>query len=114
MPYRLYPSIVHPSLWMVVKESVLSKKKKEKMEDVATQVDPGDVLGLVGVYVDDTLVTGSPEICKDVLSALRSLWKTGEPEFLSSSQPLRFLGVKVEKLPDGLYVHQHFYVDELL
>ena len=33
---------------------------------------------------------------------------------LSSSHPLRFLGVKVEKLPDGLYVHQHFYVDELL
>ena len=25
-----------------------------------------------------------------------------------------FLGVKVEKLPDGLYVHQHFHVDELL
>ena len=49
---RLYPSIVHPSLWLVVKEEVLRKKPKERIEDVSTPVDREDVLGLVGVYVD--------------------------------------------------------------
>ena len=37
---------------------MLRKKPKERIEDVSTPVDREDVLGLVGVYVDDTLVTG--------------------------------------------------------
>ena len=111
---RLYPSIVHPSLWLVVKEEVLRKKPKERIEDVSTPVDREDVLGLVGVYVDDTLVTGPKNICEGVIKALQKLWKTGDPEFLTPSTPFRFLGVKVVLTKLGLYLHQHFYVDEFL
>ena len=111
---RLYPSIVHPSLWLVVKEEVLRKKPKERIEDVSTPVDREDVLGLVGVYVDDTLVTGPKNICEGVVKALQTLWKTGDPEFLTPSTPFRFLGVKVVLTKFGLRLHQHFYVDEFL
>ena len=113
-PLRLYPSIVYPSLWLVVKEDVLRKKPKERIEDVSTPVDRKDVLGLVGVYVDDTLVTGPKNICEGVVKALQKLWKTGDPEFLTPSTPFRFLGVKVVLTKFGLYLHQHFYADEFL
>ena len=42
---------------------MLRKKPKERIEDVSIPVDREDVLGLVGVYVDDTLVTGPKNIC---------------------------------------------------
>ena len=113
-PLRLYPGIVHPSLWLVVKEDVLRKDPKERFEDVATLVDQQDVLGLVGVYVDDTLVTGPKNICEGVIKALQQLWKTGDPEYLTPITPFRFLGVKVVMTKLGLYLHQHFYADEFL
>ena len=98
----------------MVKEEVLRKKPKERIEDVCTPVDREDVLGLVGVYVDDTLVTGPTNICEGVVKALQKLWKTDDPEFLTPSTPFRFLGVKVVLTKLGLYLHQHFYVDEFL
>ena len=93
---------------------MLRKKPKERIEDVSTPVDREDVLGLVGVYVDDTLVTGPKNICEGVVKALQKLWKTGDPEFLTPSTPFRFLGVKVVLTKFGLYLHQHFYADEFL
>ena len=93
---------------------MLRKKPKERIEDVSTPVDREDVLGLVGVYVDDTLVTGPKNICEGVIKALQKLWKTGDPDFLTPSTPFRFLGVKVVLTKFGLYLHQHFYVDEFL
>ena len=60
----------------------------------STPVDREDILGLVGVYVDDTLVTGPKNICEGVVKALHKLWKTGDPEFLTPSTPFRFLGVQ--------------------
>ena len=98
---RLYPSIIHPSLWLVVKEEVLRKKPNERIEDVSTLVDREDVLGLVGVHVHDALVTGPKNICEGVVKALQKLWKTGDP-------------VKVVLTKFGLYLHQHFYADEFL
>ena len=95
---RLYPSIVHPSLWL------FRKKPKEKIEDVSTPVDREDVLGLVGAYVDDTLVTGPKNICEGVVKALQKLWKTGDPEFLQllSSNLVRVLALCGLSLPLSL------------
>ena len=47
-PVRLYPSIVHPSLWFVVKEDVLRQKPKERIEDVSSPVDLRPSLCLCG------------------------------------------------------------------
>ena len=92
----------------------LRKKPKERIEDVSTPLDRKDVLGLAGVYVDDTLVAGPKNICEGAVKALQILWKTGDPEFLTPSTPFRLLGVKVVMTKFGLYLHEHFYADEFL
>ena len=99
----------------MVKEDALRQKPKERIEDVSAPVNCRDVLGLVGVNMDDTLVTGPKTICEGVVKALQKLWKTGDPaEYLTPSTPFRFLGVKVVMTKLGLHLHQHFYADEFL
>ena len=93
---------------------MLRKKPKERIEDVSTPVDRKDVLGLVGVYVDDTLVTGPKTMREGVAKALQKLWKTGEPEFLTPRNSFRLLGMKVVMTKLGLCLRQHFYADEFL
>ena len=88
--------------------------RKETLEDVSTPVDCEDVLGLVGVYVDETLVTRPKNICERVVKALQKLWKTGEPEFPTPSNPFRILGVKVVMTEFGSCLHSHFYADKFL
>ena len=67
-----------------------------------------------GIYVDDFLTTGPPQLVRDFLDALRRLWKTGEPQYLTPDCDLTFLGVSIKKLPDGILLHQHFYTEDLL
>eukprot|EP00971_Amphidinium_carterae_P149422 2962508-Amphidinium_carterae.1 len=70
--------------------------------------------GLLGVFVDDLLKTGKKSLISAVTTKIRKLWKASEPEILSSSKSLLFLGVRIEHHTDGLYVHQQSYSKELL
>ena len=62
------------------------------------------------IYVDDIIITGSsPLLINQVLTHLRS-------EFpVQDVQPLRyFLGIQVERKPNGIFIHQQKYLQDLL
>ena len=49
-----------------------------------------------------------------LMTTLRKLWKTSEPQYLSFTQGLTLLGVTIEKKEEGLLLHQHHYTKDLL
>ena len=59
-------------------------------------------------------VAGPKPVVQAFLSYLRRLWNTSEPVFLSSDVDFPFLGINVQKLPHGLFLHQATYTDALL
>ena len=81
---------------------------------LTSKVLPRDVVALSGIYVDDFLTTGPPRVVHDFMTHLRKLWKTSSPQYLTLENELTFLGVTIKKLPDGLYLYQHHYTEDLL
>ena len=50
----------------------------------------------------------------DFIDALRRLWKTSDPQYLTPTVELTFLGVSIRMTPEGLLLHQHHYTNDLL
>eukprot|EP00971_Amphidinium_carterae_P134801 2671392-Amphidinium_carterae.4 len=83
-------------------------------QDLPIRVNPSRVYGLIGVFVDDLLKIGAQGLLNAVITRIRKLWKSGDPEFLTPQKSLLFLGVRIEHHKDGLHIHQHSYTNELL
>ena len=81
---------------------------------LTSKVLPKDVLGLSGIYVDDFVSVGPPRLVHDFIDALRRLWKTSDPQYLTPIVELTFLGVTIRMTPEGLLLHQHHYTNDLL
>ena len=71
--------------------------------------------GLLGVYVDDMLITAETDVQAGLLRELRKLWSTSEPEIAEVGRPLRFCGFNLHRLTGGGYLlNQEDYVQDLL
>ena len=68
---------------------------------------------MIGIYVDDYLTVGQPETIAKFLSSLRRLY-TSDPQYLSQSSALPFLGLTIQRSPSGLFLHQVQYAELLL
>ena len=112
--YCILLSEIHKSLCLIAKQSSLLKKPSTDRFGLTSKVLPRDVVALSGIYVDDFLTTGPPRVVHDFMTHLRKLWKTSSPQYLTLENELTFLGVTIKKLPDGLYLHQHHYTEDLL
>ena len=60
------------------------------------------LVGILGVYVDDLLALGPTDIVNSVLAHISQMWKTPEPELQSYGRPGRliFLGITIETKAD--------------
>ena len=106
-------SEIRKSLCLLVKKSCLLKRPKTDQFGLTSKALPQDVTAMSGIYVDDFLTTGPPILVQDFMDTLRRLWKTSEPQRLSPSVDLTFLGVTIKMTPDALLLHQHNYTEEL-
>ena len=95
-----------------MKQRSLLKKPADQF-GLTPKVLPRDVLAMSGIYVDDFL-TGPPQLVHDFLTALRKLWKTGDPQYLTPEVDITFLGVTIKMTDQGLLLHQHYYTEDLL
>ena len=81
-------------------------------------IRPGGQLsleGLVGVYVDDIMVTARPGVETRMVQELRQLWTTSEPEEATLGKSIRFCGFNVHALEGGGYLlNQSDYVGDFL
>ena len=112
--YGILLSEIHKSLCLLVKRRALLKSPQTDEFGLTSKVLPKDVLGLSGIYVDDFLSVGPPRLVRDFIDALRRLWKTSDPQYLTPTVELTFLGVTIRMTPEGLLLHQHHYTNDLL
>ena len=112
--YCILLSEIHKSLCLLVKRRALLKRPRTDRFGLTSKVLPEDVIGLSGIYVDDFLTVGPPRLVQDFIDALRRLWKTSDPQYLTPTVELTFLGVTVRMTPEGLLLHQHHYTNDLL
>ena len=84
---------------------------------IAGEVDkPESFVGLVVAYVDDLLLMfPSSSLRVAFNTALRALWTLSSEQVLDGSAPFVFLGLELQRLPNGdLLVHQGSFVRQLL
>ena len=104
---KLRQAEADPSLWFVL----------EALEGESGVIEFcnewGAILAVLGVYVDDLLITGPTiELCC-MVTAFGGLWKTSTPNWLKDG--LRFCGIEVELGLDGsLHLHQTSYLSDLV
>ena len=100
-PYSVVFSQIHKSLCLIVKTTTASLKKAETtMFGWTPKVKVEDAIAMSGVHVGDCLRVGPSKVVDALMTTLRKLWKTSEPQCTSFTQHLTFLGVTVVKLQD--------------
>ena len=71
--------------------------------------------GALATYVDDVLMVGEEEIIRGFIEQVKTHWKIGEPEWvMEGREPVRFLGMEVEKRGNDYVIHQQAYITNLL
>ena len=104
---HLVQSYIHPSLWFIAegpRESTLGIPPFDhclRSDEWTARLHKHNILGYVGVYVDDLLIAG-PRSLNDSMRAVQDVWKTSAPEHLGPDPDcvpiLRFLGMNLERV----------------
>ena len=101
--FRLSQTVAEPNLWRVISSSSEADQEGERLH------------GLLGVYVDDLLLTMEESVQQRLISEIQRLWATSDPESAEVGKPIRFCGFNLHKLPSGGYLlNQQDYIRDLL
>ena len=132
VPVHLVRSHIHRSLWFIVKgpkepvQSIPPFDHTKRSDEWASTLHKHDVMGYMGVYVDDLLIAGYRRLNDDLIRAVQCVWDTSTPEHLGPDEDsvpvLRFLGMNLERIPKGhstlvegtILVNQVEYIVEVL
>ena len=132
--YFLVQCVADNNLWRIVSqrqpestEASLKSSAEDSHDSQAQAVQPSCLLetaqadsglglhGLLGVYVDDMLITAETATQTRLIQELRAVWNTSEPEFAEVGRPIRFCGFNLHRLTGGGYLlNQEDYVQDLL
>ncbi|CAE7938766.1 TY5A [Symbiodinium sp. KB8] len=98
------------SLWLVLAAVLCADGVVGVVEIVD---EKGEILAIIGVYVDDLLLSGPSTELDAIACALEGLWKISSPTTVSDG--LRFCGLEVNLGSDGAYLlHQTSYLKDLV
>ena len=106
----LKQAISDPSLWFVL----------EALEGESAGIEihnpNGNILAIMGVYVDDLVILGPELEVQGLGDAIKTKWKTSEPEWLGPTKPVRFCGIEMSLSADGgaYLLHQTAYLLDLI
>ena len=105
---HLVQSYIHPSLWFIAegpRESTLGIPPFDhclRSDEWTARLHKHNILGYVGVYVDDLLIAGPRSLNDSMIRAVQDVWKTSAPEHLGPDSDcvpiLRFLGMNLERV----------------
>ena len=96
--YELRQSKAEPSLWLVCASG--------------DQAEPPQLYGLIGIYVDDIILSLIESLLTSAITAIQEMWQTSSPKFAVDG--FTFLGIDIVELPNGYHLSQGSYVNELL
>ena len=120
-----------PKAWSDYRDMVMAKMEWEEdgrqMSFSPLVTDPnvwkilasGDGLsdeewGLVLVYVDDLMVLGLERTVRRCLERVSQEWELSAPEWFNHQKAIRFLGIGILKVPEGIFLSQEDYIRDLL
>ena len=84
------------------------------LREPSNGAEPGRLLGLAGVHVDDFVLAGSGCLWESKMEQLKQSFTWGVFESAQSEKPIRLLGLEVRQLPDfSVEVTQTDYIDRL-
>ena len=75
--------------------------------------ESGELAGVIVVYVDDILLSGSSLVVQTLAEEIKKIWNTS-PLQLVGDKEVRFLGIEIAKTVHGYSLSQRAYIDELL
>ena len=105
---HLVQSYIHLSLWFIAegpRESTLGIPPFDhclRSDEWTARLHKHNILGYVGVYVDDLLIAGPRSLNDSMIRAVQDVWKPSAPEHLGPDSDcvpiLRFLGMNLEQV----------------
>ena len=109
--YRLYRSFVEDNVWLV--HHCEPKRGFEATMSEGAQVQ--GVSAWIIIYVDDILVGGPRSLAEATMNTIRGLWECSDPEEVGHEKAVRFLGLDLIWLSDGLLaLGQESYLQDLV
>lgn len=73
----------------------------------------GQAKGLLGIYVDDLLISSEEGMITALIAAIETLWEVSKPQYASSVR-LHFLGVDIHYVAGYYFIGQQDYISSLL
>ncbi|OLP98027.1 Retrovirus-related Pol polyprotein from transposon TNT 1-94 [Symbiodinium microadriaticum] len=73
-----------------------------------------DALGYLLVYIDDLMVVSTDNIMVSFFKWLSNMWECDDLSILTKEQPLKFLGMELHSVDNGIEVAQEGFIRELL
>ena len=92
-------------------EQAKSDHSMWKIRGVEDDAFTGRTRGLLGVYVDDLLITAESELAKGLLGAITDMWKCSTPQWLE--QEVVFCGLQIKAEGQVYLLSQSNYIREL-
>ena len=101
-PAHLVQRHIHPSIWFIAQGAVDENHwippfdHSLRSDEWTAEVNQHQILGYVGVYLDDLLIAGPRSLNDALITAVQGVWKTSQPEHVGPDADcvpvLRFLG----------------------
>eukprot|EP00971_Amphidinium_carterae_P020291 399852-Amphidinium_carterae.3 len=100
--YSLKQSVLAPSMWWILpippseqKHRLPPDKRSDEQVSKWTEAKP---VGVVGLYVDDTVAGTTKAICLGLMSWIKGVWNTGQVEYAGPDDPntIRLLGLNLD------------------
>ena len=98
--YCVRPLISEASLWQILPHP-------------PPESASGQAKGLLGIYVDDLLISSEEGMINALIAAIETLWEVSKPQHASSTR-LHFLGVDIHNVGGYYYIGQQDYISSLL
>ena len=74
----------------------------------------GEVQGYVLVYIDDLLIHAQEEAMKGFFNWVSGKWEVDALDILDFNHPIRFLGMELHRVQDGVELAQEGFLNEIL
>ena len=84
----LFKATSIPAFWFIAEGSLVEHQwippfdHSLRSDEWTAQLHDHNILGYVGVYVDDLLIAGSRSLNDSQITAVQGVWKTSQPEHL--------------------------------
>ncbi|CAE7876447.1 RE1 [Symbiodinium necroappetens] len=101
-------------IWIQGKKIFLERSAYDNNMWLLRCPETSEILAVLSIYVDDLLLSGTPEASEAVWAAIKEKWRISEPEYADLGRAITFCGFEIRQEEDGIHVGQAKYVQSLL